>query len=171
MHEAFCLNDPCRSKVSIAELKSFVTADEDGTVQSRYNDTRLLRNQMRAFASNDLPDERFDSNCKDRVMSAGDFFSLLSDIFEGEKEKDVLAGLKRSIVFMFSSNALYLRLPSEHKDAMVHRICVDDIHNDLFSPVTSLCMENTRMAFWRLGPLLMQISGRSRRWWRRVLQR
>ena len=87
VHEAFFLDDPCRSKVSIADLKSLVTADEDGTVQPRYNDTRLLRNQMGAFASNDLPDERFDSNCKDTVFSAGDFFSLLNDIFE----KDGLA--------------------------------------------------------------------------------
>ena len=87
VHEAFFLDDPCRSKVSIADLKSLVTADEDGTVQSRYNDTRLLRNHMGPFASNDLPDERFDSNCKDTVFSAGDFFSLLNDIFE----KDGLA--------------------------------------------------------------------------------
>ena len=87
VHEAFCLNDPCRSKVSIADLKSLVTADEDSTLQSRYNDTRLLRNHMGPFASNDLPDERFDRPCKDTVFSAGDFFSLLNDIFE----KDGLA--------------------------------------------------------------------------------
>jgi hypothetical protein len=56
--EAFFLDDPCRSKVSIGDLKNFITADEDGPVQSRCNDTRLLRNQVRAFAFNDLPDDR-----------------------------------------------------------------------------------------------------------------
>lgn len=36
----------------------------------------------------------------------------------------VLAVLKRSAVFIFAENALYLRLPSEKRDAIVHRICI-----------------------------------------------
>eukprot|EP00435_Cladocopium_sp_Y103_P072821 s526_g41.t1 len=42
---------------SRVDLKSFLTSDEDGTVESRYNDTRLIRNQLRAYASNDLKEE------------------------------------------------------------------------------------------------------------------
>ena len=37
VQEALFLDDPSRSKVSIADLKSFLTADEDGIVESRYN--------------------------------------------------------------------------------------------------------------------------------------
>ena len=57
VQEAWFLDDPSRSKVSIADLKSFLTSDEDGTVESRYNDTRLIRNQLRAYASNDLKED------------------------------------------------------------------------------------------------------------------
>ena len=59
------------------------------------------------------------------------FFSLLDEFFRGDKEKDALAVLKRSIVVMFGSHALYLRLPSERRDAIVHRICLEDVHLDL----------------------------------------
>ena len=38
--------NPCQSKVSIADLKSFVTLDEAGTCDGRYKDARLVRNQM-----------------------------------------------------------------------------------------------------------------------------
>ena len=133
VHEALFLDDPSRAKVSIADIKSFLTSDEDGTVDSRYNDTRLVRNQVRAFASNDLPEERFESKSEASTISEQDFFSLLSDIFAGDKEKDVLAVLKRSIVFLFGNQALYLRLPSEQRNAIVHRIDMDGLHQDLLS--------------------------------------
>ena len=131
VQEALFLDDPDRSKVCIADLKSFLTCDEDGTVESRYNDTKMLRNQMRAYASNDLAEERFDCNAGDTVISEANFFSLLDEFFRGDREKDVLAVLKRSIVFMFGNHALYLRLPSAHRDAIVHRICLEDVHLDL----------------------------------------
>lgn len=61
---------------------------------------------MRAYASNDLPEERFENKPRASAISEEDFFSLLSIFFEGDKEKDALAVLKRSIVFMFGGNAL-----------------------------------------------------------------
>lgn len=127
------MDDPCRAKTNIADLKSFLTTDEDGTVDSRYNDTRLARNQLRAFASNDLPQERFDCQAGASKIGEEDFFSLLSDIFEGDKEKDVLAILKRSIVILFGTHAMYLRLPSERRNGIVHRITVDAVHEDLLA--------------------------------------
>lgn len=133
VHEALFLDDPCRSKVGIADLKSFLSTDEDGTVDARYNDTRMVRNQLRAFASNDLPGESEDSGARDTVISEQKFFHLLSDIFQGDKEKDVLAVLKRSIMLMFSDNALYLRLPSANRGGLVHRINVEDLHKDLLA--------------------------------------
>ena len=131
--EALFLDDPSRSKVSIADLKSFLTTDEDGTVEARYNDTRLIRNQLRAYASNDLKDDNGTKQKLGSTLPAGDFLLFLDDIFAGEKEKDVLAVLKRAIIFLFSDSALYLRLPSEDKEAIVHRICVEDLHKDLLA--------------------------------------
>ena len=133
VHEGLFLDDPCRAKVNIADLKSFLTSDKDCTVDSRYNDTRLVRNQVMAFASNDLPEERFECKPGASSITEEDFFRLLSDIFQGDKEKDVLAVLKRSIVFLFGAKALYLRLPSEHRDSVVHRIDFDALHQDLLA--------------------------------------
>lgn len=131
VQEGLFLDDPTRSKVSIADLKSFLTADEDGTVESRYNDTRLIKNQLRAYASNDLKESAETEQKMGSTLPAGRFLFFLDELFAGEKEKDVLAVLKRSIIFLFTDSALYLRLPSEDKEAIVHRICLEDIHKDL----------------------------------------
>ena len=112
MHEGLLLDDPDRS---VADLKSFLTSDEDGTVDFRYNDTRLVRNQVRAFASNDLKDDEPSGLGNDTIISDQHVFNLRGEIFAGDKEKDVLAVLKRSAVFIFAENALYLRLPNEKK--------------------------------------------------------
>lgn len=133
VQEALFLDDPSRSKVSIADLKSFLTANEDGTVESRYNDTRLIKNQLRAYASNDLKEDLEPEQRAGTTLLAGRFLLLLDELFAGEKEKDVCAVLKRSIIFVFTEHALYLRLPSVDKEAIVHRICVDDIHKDLLA--------------------------------------
>ena len=133
VQEALFLDDPCRAKVSMADLKSFLTVDEDGTVESRYNDTRLIRNQLRAYASNDLKDDLEEEQKIGTTLPPGRFLVMLDDLFAGEKEKDVLAVLKRSIIFVFTGMALYLRLPSENKEAIIHRICVDDLHKDLLA--------------------------------------
>ena len=69
VHEGLFLNDPCRAKVNIADLKSFLTSDEDGTVDSRYNGTRLARDQVR-----DLPEERFERKPGASSISDEDFF-------------------------------------------------------------------------------------------------
>eukprot|EP00438_Fugacium_kawagutii_P019827 Skav227922 [mRNA] locus=scaffold146:177871:189157:+ [translate_table: standard] len=133
VQEGLFLDDPSRSKVNIADLKSFLTADEDGTVESPYNDARLIRNQVRAYASNDL--KELDATEKEigTTLPAGRFLLLLDELFAGEKEKDVLAVLKRAIILLFTESALYLRLPSEDKEAIVHRVCLEDIHKDLLA--------------------------------------
>ncbi|CAE7252415.1 unnamed protein product, partial [Symbiodinium necroappetens] len=56
IQEALFLDDPSGRRLDMADLKSFVTTDEDGTVSGRYNDARLTRNQFRALASNDTGD-------------------------------------------------------------------------------------------------------------------
>ena len=45
-----------------------------------------------------------------------------------------MAVLKRSVVFVFGKNALYLRLPSQHEDCVVHRIVSEDVHLDVLAP-------------------------------------
>ena len=130
VQEAIFLDDPSMGKVDIADLKSFVTVDEDGTVDGRYNDAKLVRNQMRAFASNDTgPDPKVIPS--DTMLDSDEFLKLLEPLFDGAHLKHVLAVLKRSAVLVFTETALYLRFPNEKVDGKVHRIVRDDLHKDL----------------------------------------
>ena len=81
VQEALFLDDPSRSKIDIADLKSFVTVDEEGTCQGRYNDSRLARNQMRAVASNDIvqAEPRIDP-ASTTTISPDAFFDLIEPI-------------------------------------------------------------------------------------------
>lgn len=46
-------------------------------VEPRYGDTKMLRNQMRAYASNELAEQRVESRSRDTVIFEENFFSLL----------------------------------------------------------------------------------------------
>ncbi|CAE7926624.1 unnamed protein product [Symbiodinium sp. KB8] len=130
VQEAIFLDDPSMGKVDIADLKSFVTVDGDGTVDGRYNDAKLVRNQMRAFASNDTgSDPKVIPS--DTMLDSDEFLKLLEPLFDGAHLKHVLAVLKRSAVLVFTETALYLRFPNEKVDGKVHRIVRDDLHKDL----------------------------------------
>ncbi|CAE7322793.1 unnamed protein product [Symbiodinium natans] len=134
IQEALFLDDPSRGKIDMADLKSFVTVDEDGTVDSRYNDTRLTMNQMRALASNNTSTDPALQTPDATLLPPKDFMKLVEPLFRGDAEKDIMAVLKRSTTFVFTETALFLRLPSEKPDAIVHRIVADDLHLDLLAP-------------------------------------
>ena len=134
VQEALFLDDPSRSKIDIADLKSFVTVDEEGTCQGRYNDSRLARNQMRAVASNDIvqAEPRIDP-ASTTTISPDAFFDLIEPVFRDDHVKDKLAVMKRASFFVFSDSGLFIRLPSEKHDAIIHRVVVDDVHKDLLA--------------------------------------
>ncbi|CAJ1420172.1 unnamed protein product [Effrenium voratum] len=133
VQEAVFLDDPSRDKIDLADMKSFLTADEDQTCSGRYNAVRLVRNGMRAYASNDIGegDEPEDTYRSD--IEPDEFFKLLRKTFPESKQADVLAVLKRTIVMVFGQNGLYLRFPSPNYGALVHRIVADDVHKDLLA--------------------------------------
>ena len=135
IHEALILDDPEVDKLNMSDIKSWMTSEEDATYSGRYNDVRMVRNNIRAIASNDLQEQH--EPPKDngrRYITSEEFFTLVSKFFAGLKRADVLAVLKRSGVMVFGQHALYLRLPHQDPDAIVHRIHTDDVHLDLFSP-------------------------------------
>ena len=110
-----------------------MTSEEDATCSGRYNDVKMVRNNMRAIASNDLEGEHEPPNDNGRrYITSEEFFKLVSKFFAGHKRADVLAVL--SVVMVFGQHAMYLRLPNQDPDAIVHRIHTDDVHLDLFSP-------------------------------------
>ena len=51
VYEGIFLDDPHRDSISIADLKSFLTVEGEQTTSGRYNDAKLIRNCMRAYAS------------------------------------------------------------------------------------------------------------------------
>ena len=133
VQEALFLDDPSGRRTDIADLKAFVTSDEDGTVSGRYNDARLARNQMRAFASNDTGEEPKDLVPSDTTLSSKSFFALIHPLFPDAHDKDILAVMKRVTTLVFTETALYVRFPSEHPEAIVHRIVKDSLHVDLLA--------------------------------------
>ncbi|CAE6920958.1 unnamed protein product [Symbiodinium sp. CCMP2592] len=134
IHDGVFLDDPSRERLDMADLKSFMTAEEDQTCSGRYNDVKLSRGQVRAYAGNHLTFEdepQFDDRT---TITPEEILKMLGKTFPGEKEADVMAVLKRCIVFVFGKNALYLRLPSQHSDGIVHRIVAEDVHLDVLAP-------------------------------------
>ena len=96
---------------------------------------RGVANGLRALAANDfvpedepLPDKHHTS------IDPKELFKLVRKFFDGYKEADMMAVLKRCILFIFGKRATYLRLPSQDRNALIHCIRVDDLHEDLFTP-------------------------------------
>ena len=134
VHDGVFLDDPSRDRLDMADLKSFMTAEEDQTCSGRYNDVKLSRGQVRAYAGNHLTFEDEPESDDRTTITSEEILKMLGKTLPGEKEADVMAVLKRSIVFVFGKNALYLRLPSQRSDGIVHRILAEDVHLDVLAP-------------------------------------
>ncbi|CAJ1344908.1 unnamed protein product [Effrenium voratum] len=133
IQECLFLDDPSRDRLDISDLKSFMTVEEDQTCSGRYNDVKLIKNGMRGYASNDLDDA--DEPVKDGAVdiTPDEFFKLLRKSFPGDRRSDVLAVLKRSVVWVFGKYALYLRLPTQSPSGVIHRITWEAVHTDVLS--------------------------------------
>lgn len=152
VYEGIFLDDPNRENVSMADLKSFLTVEEEQTTSGRYNDAKLTRNCMRAYASNDLDreDEPLDDS---RIFITGEeFMKMTRRLFAGDKQADVLACLKRSVVFLVGQHAVYLRLPNQDPEAPVHRIQVDELHKDLLSEKDKPLYSKYKLGIVEYGP-------------------
>ena len=134
VHDGVFLDDPSRDRLDMADLKSFMTAEEDQTCSGRYNDVKLNRGQVRAYAGNHLTFEDEPAPDARTTITPEEILKMLGKTFPGEREADVMAVLKRSIAFVFGKNALYLRLPSQRSDGIVHRIVAEDVHLDVLAP-------------------------------------
>ena len=132
--EALFLDDPNRNKVDLADLKSYLTAEEDQTCSARYNDVKLMRGQPRLYAGNHLAKADEPEADSRTTIQPEEMLRLMRHTFPDEKDADIMACLKRAAVFVFGKYALYLRLPSESSEAMVHRIQREDLHLDLLGP-------------------------------------
>lgn len=133
LYEGVFLDDPSREKIDLADLKSYLTAEEDQTCSGRYNDIKLVRGQVRAYAGNHLKAEDEPEPDTRKSITPEEMLKLLRHTFVGEKDADVMAVLKRAIVFVYGKHALYLRLPTEASDGMIHRIVGDDVHLDVLA--------------------------------------
>eukprot|EP00438_Fugacium_kawagutii_P021628 Skav212212 [mRNA] locus=scaffold754:1020696:1022177:- [translate_table: standard] len=133
IHEGVFLDDPSREKIDLADLKSFVTTEENQTCHGRYNDVKLAKNCCRAYAANDIQEEDEPKDDARMSITMEEFLRLLSRTFPGDKPADNRAVLKRTVVWVFGKSGLYLRLPSQQGDAPIHRINIEAIHRDLLA--------------------------------------
>ena len=102
IHEGVFLHDPSREKIDLANLKSFVTTEENQTCHGRYNDVKLAKNCCRANAANDIQEEDEPKDDSSRMsITMEEFLTLLRCTFPGDKPADIHAVLKRTVVFVF----------------------------------------------------------------------
>ena len=154
IHEGVFLDDPSREKIDLADLKSFVTTEENQTCHGRYNDVKLAKNCCRAYAANDIQEEdepKDEARLLRLSITMEEFLRLLRRTFPGDKPADIRAVLKRTVVLIFDQSALYLRLPSQKDDAPIHCIRVEDIHKDLGGGMASTKVAKVR------NPLAMRM--------------
>ena len=152
VYEGIFLDDPNRENVSMADLKSFLTVEEEQTTLGRYNDAKLTRNCMRAYASNDLDQDDEPADDSRTSITSEEFFKMTKRLFAGDKMADVLACLKRSVVLLIGQHALYLRLPDQDPAAKVHRIKVDDLHKDLLAEKDKPLYSKYKLGIVEYGP-------------------
>ena len=88
---------------------------------------------MRAYAGNHLKAEDEPEPDTRKSITPEEMLKLLRHTFVSEKDADVMAVLKRAIVFVYGKRALYLRLPTEASDGMIHRVVEDDVHLDVLA--------------------------------------
>ena len=82
-------------RVEAADLKSWLTSEEDQNCSGRYNDVKLARNGLRALGSNDIAE--VDEPLPDRLsttITTEEFTKLTHKLFAGYKEADIQAILK-----------------------------------------------------------------------------
>lgn len=128
--EAVFLDDPGLWTLSIDNLKSFLDVAEDSTSNARYVPAKFVKNGVRGIADNEF-DEADEPAADNRTeITAAESERLFQKPFSGWKKSHVLAVLKRSIVVIAGSRAMYVRLPSKDANAIVHRIAVAGIEQD-----------------------------------------
>ena len=152
VHEGVFLDDPNREKIDLADLKSFVTAEENQTCHGRYNDVKLAKNCCRVYATNDVQKEDEPEPDNRISIDNAEFLGLLKRTFPGDKPADVMAVLKRTVVFIFGLHALYLRLPSQSADEPIYRINVDDLRKDLLAEMDKEFYGNYKSGFSTKAP-------------------
>ena len=103
IQEGLILDDPSMDRIDAADLKSWLTAEEDQNCSSRYTDVKLVRNGMRSVATNEIAEDDeppFDNHRTS--ITAEEFFKLTQKFFTSYKRADVLAILKRCVVLISS---------------------------------------------------------------------
>ena len=108
VYEGIFLDDPNRESISMADLKSFFTVEKEQATSGRYNDSKLPRNCMRTYASNDLDQEDEPADDNRTSITGEEFLKLTRRIFAGDRLADVLACLKRAVVIVLGQHAMYL---------------------------------------------------------------
>ena len=95
VHEGVFLDDPSCEKIDLADLKSFVTTEENQTCHGRYNDVKLAKNCCRAFAANDIEEEDEPKDDTRMYITMEEFLRLLRRTFPGDEPADIRAVLKK----------------------------------------------------------------------------
>ena len=168
VYEGVFLDDPSREKIDLADLKSYLTAEEDQTCSGRCNDIKLVRGQVRAYASNHLRAEDEPEPDNRRFITPEKMLKLLQHTFARERDADVMAVLKRAIVFVFGKHALYLRLPTKPQTVSSIALLRTTFTYMSWPTTTSISSVTSKSAPPEKAKTLMWRCSESRRWCRKL---
>jgi len=133
IQEGLFLDDPDAPNIDVEDWKSWLDRTVDGTVKCRYHDAKMMKNAGTGVALNEV-DAADEPPADDRAQITPDeCLKLARKPFMGTKPAHILACLKRSILFVFGKNALYIRLPSKNDNAICHRLCDHEVHLDVLA--------------------------------------
>ena len=113
-------------KIDAADLKPWLTAEEDKNCSSRCTDVKLVRNGMRCPRTSLRMKPPLDR--RQTSITSDEFVKLTKKFFDSYKRADAMAILKRCVVMIFGKRAMYLRLPSQDETSLIHCIHEGDLH-------------------------------------------
>ena len=91
------MDDPNRNKVNLADLKSYLTAEEDQTCCSaRYNAVKLMRGQPRLYACSHLAKADEPEADSRTTIKPEEMLRLMRHTFPDEKDAAIMSCLKRA---------------------------------------------------------------------------
>ena len=122
------LDDPNISQIDVEDWKAWFDLTEGGSGDGRYTDTKYCANGPRAMLTNEIVFEQEPADGKDAKPT--DFWNMVRTTFGVMKDAHLYAIFKRCICLLGGKRWVYLRLPSEDPDAMIHTFMADDIAGD-----------------------------------------
>jgi hypothetical protein len=130
-HIPIMIDDINLDSIHPEDLKSLLTVAEQRLIDCRYSPLKLEANEPTILLNNKFHAESEPGDGIWPTITFKEFMAMVETTFNTTMMVHIMAILKRAIVMIIGKRAIYLRLPGEEEDVVIHRISVGNVHNDL----------------------------------------